>query len=102
VNGKAYKINLLGAYRVPTTLNVVDLSSFLDDDHLLNLRANSPQQGEDDGGPSMESCQDLQNSQGRSDSSSKVQGIVQTLLNQSYDPPNFDPVDKTDFVHLIS
>ena len=39
----------------------------------------------------MESCQDPQNSQGRSDLSSKVQVIVQTLLNQRYDPPSFDP-----------
>ena len=36
---------------------MADLSPYLEDDHLANLRANSPQQGEDDGGPSMEESQ---------------------------------------------
>jgi len=50
VNDNAYKVNLPGDYRVSATFNVADLSPYLDDDHLVNLRANSPQQGEDDGG----------------------------------------------------
>jgi len=38
VNDNAYKVNLLRDYVVSTTFNVTDLSSFLDDDHLANLR----------------------------------------------------------------
>ena len=47
VNDNAYKVNLLGAYEVSSTFNVANLSPYLEDDHLANLRANSPQQGED-------------------------------------------------------
>ena len=54
VNDNAYKVNLLGEYGVSATFNVADLSPYLEDYHLSNLRANSPLQGEDDGGPSME------------------------------------------------
>jgi len=36
---------------VSAIFNVVYLSSFLDEDHLANLRASCPQQGKDDGGP---------------------------------------------------
>ena len=52
VNNNAYKVNLLGDYGVSATFNVVDLSPYIEDDHLVNLREKSPQQGEDDGGPS--------------------------------------------------
>ena len=54
VNDNAYKVNLPRDYGVPATFNVADLSPYLEDDHLSNLRANSPQQGEDDGDPSLE------------------------------------------------
>jgi len=53
VNDNAYKVNLPGDYGVSATFNVADLSPYLEDDHIVNLRLNSPQQGEDDGGPSM-------------------------------------------------
>jgi len=48
INDNAYKINLPGEYGVSCTINVADLSSYFEDDHLENLRSNSPQQGEDD------------------------------------------------------
>jgi len=54
INDNAYKVNLPGDYGVSATCNVADLSPYLEDDHLSNLRANSPQKGEDDGGPSVE------------------------------------------------
>jgi len=53
VNDNAYKVNFFRDYGVSTTFNVADLSPYLEDDHLANLEANSPQQGEDDGGSSM-------------------------------------------------
>ena len=54
MNENAYRVNFLGDYGVSATFNVPDLSPYLKEDHLANLRANSPQQGEDDGGPSKE------------------------------------------------
>ena len=45
VNDNAYKVNFPIDYGVSATFNVVDLSPYLEDDHLSNLRANSPQQG---------------------------------------------------------
>jgi len=55
VNDNAYKVNFPRHCGVLATFNVVDLSTSLEGDHLANLRENSPQQGEDDGDPSMES-----------------------------------------------
>jgi len=49
INNNAYKINLPWEYGVSATFNVVDLSPYLEDDTLENLRVNSSQQGEDDG-----------------------------------------------------
>jgi len=48
VNDNAYKVNLHGDYRVLATFSVADLSPYLEDDHLANLRAHSSQQAEDD------------------------------------------------------
>jgi len=53
INDNAYKINFPRDYGVSATFNVADLSPYLEDNHLDNLRANSPQQREVDGGPSM-------------------------------------------------
>ena len=52
INDNAYKVDLPGDYGVSATFNVADLSPYFEDDYLVNLRANSPQQGENDGGPS--------------------------------------------------
>jgi len=41
VNNNAYKVNLLGDCGVSATFIVADLSSYLNDDHLANLRVNS-------------------------------------------------------------
>ena len=46
-------MHLSGDYRVSTTFGVVDLSPYLDEDYLADLRTNSFQQGENDGGPSL-------------------------------------------------
>jgi len=54
VNDNAYKVNFSDDYGVSATFSVDDLSPYLEDEHLSNLRKNSPQQGEYDGGSSME------------------------------------------------
>jgi len=82
VDDNAYKVNLPGEYGVSATFNVADLSLYLEDDHLPNLRTNSPQQGEDDGGPSKDSAHVLQSGPRRSSSGSKVKDMVTTLLGQ--------------------
>jgi hypothetical protein len=102
VNDNAYKVNLPGDYGVSATFNVADLSPFLEDDHLSNLRANSSQQGEDDGGPSMEVISTPQDNQGGSFPSSKIKAMVQTLLTQHSAQLCFESVHKPGFVHLIS
>jgi len=43
VNDNTYKVNFHRDYGVLATFNVVDLSPYLEDNHLANLRANSPQ-----------------------------------------------------------
>jgi len=53
INDNAYKVDLPGDYDVSATFNVADLSSYLDDNYLEDLRANSPSQGENNGGPSL-------------------------------------------------
>jgi len=53
INDNAYKVDLPGDYGVSTTFNVADLSPYLEDDYLEDLRANSLSQGENDGGPSL-------------------------------------------------
>jgi len=49
INNNAYTLNLPGTYGVSKTFNVADLSTYLEDDALENLRENSLQQGENDG-----------------------------------------------------
>lgn len=41
-------------------------------------------------------------SQGNASSSTKVQGLIQTLLSQSSGLPGFELVHKPDSVHMIS
>ena len=41
VNDNAYNMDLPGDYGLSSTFNVADLSPYLEDDHLVNLRANS-------------------------------------------------------------
>ena len=53
INDNAYKVDLPGDCGVSATFNVADLSPYLVDDYLEDLRANSLSQGENDGGPSL-------------------------------------------------
>ena len=43
MNDNAHKVNLFGDFGASAMLNVVDLSPYLEDGHLTNLRANSLQ-----------------------------------------------------------
>ena len=45
INDNAYKVDLLGDYGVSATFNVADLSTYQADDHLVDLRIKSLQQG---------------------------------------------------------
>jgi len=49
IDDNASKVDLPGDYGVSATFNVADLSPYLDDNYLDDLRANSPSQGENDG-----------------------------------------------------
>jgi len=53
INDNAYRIDLPGDYGVSATFNVADLSPYIADDYLEDLRANSSQPEENDGGPSL-------------------------------------------------
>jgi len=98
INDNAYKVNLPGEYGVSATFNVADLSPYLEDDYLDNLRANSLQQGEDDGGPSME----LQDSPKSGKSRAKVKEEVQALLEAAADTPGYTAMRKPGFVIQIA
>jgi len=62
------------------------------------LRANSLQQGEDDGGPSME----LQDSPKSGNSRAKVKEEVQALLKAATDTPGYTTMFKPGFVIQIA
>jgi len=101
VNDNAYKVNLPSDYGVSATFNVADLSPYLEDDHLSNLRANSRQQREDDGGPSVEPHHEPQGSLRSLSIRSQVKEMVQDFLHQHSDPPGYTPIHKPGFVSLL-
>jgi len=101
VNDSAYKVNFPEDSGVLATFNVVDLSPYLEDGHLANLRENSPQQGEDDGGPSMEPHQEPQGSPRSLIPSSKVKERVQVLIDQLAVLSGSTSMHKPDFVNLL-
>ena len=101
VNDNAYKVNLHGDYAVSATFNMADLSPHSEDDHLTNLRASSPQQGEDDGGPSMRPHHEPQDTLEGSNSSSKVKEKVQALLDQLVVLSELNSMHKPGFVYLL-
>jgi len=100
LNDNTYKVNLPSDYGVSATFNVADLSPYLEDDHLSNLRENSPQQGKDDGGPSEEPHHELQASPKRSSMCYQVKEKVQALLHQLSVSPGCS-IPKPGFVHLL-
>jgi len=101
VNDNVYKFNFPRDYGVSTTFNVADLSPYLEDDHLANLRANSPQQGEGDGRPSMGPHQKPQGTLEGLSSNSNVEEEVQTLLSQLTILPGLREMHKLGFIYLL-
>jgi len=81
VNDHAYKVYLPGDFGVSATFNVAKLSPHLGDDQLLNLRANSPQHGEDDGDPPMEPHHEPQGSPRGPSIRPKAKEKMQTLVS---------------------
>ena len=102
VNDNAYKVDLPGDYGVSATFNVADLSPYLEDDHLVNLRANSSQQGEDDGGPSLNIIPSPQGSPKGSSFMAQVQEISQACQENSMSSHGVKTMHKAGFVHVIS
>jgi len=94
INNNAHKLNLPEDYGVSATFNVADLSPYLEDDTLENLRVNSLQQGEDDG------------DQGTSQSKSKgVANVFQKLRDRTWDREvliSDQPSSKCVFVTLVA
>ena len=76
----AYKVDFPGDCTVSTTFQVTDLSPYLDDDYLFDLRTNSSQQRENGRGPSLlspHSPKQNQGSQNGLNSQGKQQGTDQ-------------------------
>jgi len=97
VNDNAFKVNLPEDYGVSATFNVDDLSPYLKDDRLSNLRVNSPQQGEDDRGPSMEPHHEPQGSPRSPSLRPKVKEKVQALIHQLSASPGYSSMNKPSF-----
>ena len=102
INDNAYKINLPGEYEVSATFNVADLSPYEEDDHLANLRANSLQQEEDDGGPSPTTSQSHQGSPTSPSLMTKVQEISLGGQGNYFVKTGISAVHKPGFVHVIT
>jgi len=62
---------------------VADLSPYLEDDHLANLRANSPQQGEYDGDHPPNDYTIMKEGGGNSKEAKEVQNLVINVIKQS-------------------
>jgi len=101
VNDNAYKVNLPRDYGVSATFNVPNLSPYLEDDHIVNLRENSFQQGEDDGCLPLVSHSGPQNNSETPSSSTNPQALIQAILKQSSSLSGYDPSPRPDSVHMI-
>jgi len=102
INDNAYKIDLPIVYGVLATFNVADFSLYLDDDYLSDLRANSSQQGENDGSPFILASPGQQGSQRSLISSIQAQGIDQNPASSHMGHLELLAHNKPGFVHLIS
>ena len=102
INDNAYKVDLPGDYGVSATFNVADLQPYEEDDHLSNLRANSLQQGEYDGEPSMELSQGLLDGPRRPHLAARIKEEVKMLLNPAPDSPGYSIMPRPGFVYSIA
>ena len=102
INNNAYKINLPKEYGVSTSFNVADLSPYLEDDTLENLRANFTQQGEDDGDQAPNDQVNVPTVQPSQEKESKAQELAQIIKNIMTAQSTQIPTQLPDFVSLIS
>ena len=79
INNNAYKIHLPGEYGISASFNVANLSPYLEDDTLENLRANSSQQGEDDGDQVTNDQVNVPTAQPSQEKESKAQELAQVI-----------------------
>jgi len=79
INNNAYKLNLQGDYRMSTAFNVVDLSPYLEDDTLENLRANSSQQWENNGDKATTDVSNIPAVQKSQEKSARAQEFTQMI-----------------------
>jgi len=102
MNDNAYEVDLLGEYGVSAIINVADLSLYLEDDYLVDLRENSSQQGENVGAPSTPPSLGPQDSQGNPIPHTQVHGLVQQMTGPNSGHPGLHVQNKPGFVNLIS
>jgi len=95
-------LSCLGIVAFQPHFNVADLSPYLEDDYLTDLRSNSIQQGKDDGAPSIQPNLDLHVYQGSLTLPAKVQGMTQVLIGSKSKGPRFESKQKPSFVYVIS
>jgi len=102
INDNAYKVDLPGDYRLSVTFNVADLQAYHEDDYLADLRIKSSQQGEDDVVPTTIDNEEGPTYQSRSNTSSKVQALVQIVQERQGSAHGLKNQNFPGFVHLIS
>ena len=95
------KVDLPRDYGMLTAFNIADLSPYLEDDYLVNLRSNFSKQGEDDG-PSSQSNEHPQNSSSNRISQVQAQEFLKILQMHSTGDHRFDSSHVLHFVHVIS
>jgi len=102
INDTAYNVDLPSDYGVSATFNVTDLQAYHEDDYLADLRIKSSQQGEDDAVPTTIDNEEDPTSQSRSNTSSKIQALVQIVQESQGSAHGLKDQNLPDFVHLIS
>ena len=101
VNDHSYKVYLPGDLGVSATFHVANLSPYLEDDQMSNLRANSSQQGEDDGDGPMEPYHEPQGSPRGPRNHPKVKEKEQNMSSQLSVLPGQTFSHEPGFVKLV-
>jgi len=97
-----YINDLPGDYGVSTTFNVADLQAYHKDDYLADLRIKSSQQGENDVFSPTIDNEEGPTSQSGSNTSSKVQALVQIVQESQGSAHGLKNQNLPGFVQLIS
>ena len=81
---------------------MTDLSPYLQDDYVADLRLNSSQQGEDNGGLPSKLTLEVQINQGSPHFPTKVQERTHILLRSKTEGPEFNSAKQPSFVYKIN